>query len=374
VSLFTDTTPDLPPRQQRGPRVGWTMLAVALVGVAIVGFVPAPYVIEKPGPVFDTLSDVVIDGESVPLIDIPTATTYPTEGTLDMLTVTVTGNRETRPGWLEIAASWLDPSKAVIPLDDVYPEGVTVEQSKEQSAADMTNSQTLSVAAALTELGYDLETALTVASVQPGSAADGVLEAGDVIETVNGKSFANVTELQATIAENGTTEPAEVTILRAGVQQTLDIVPQLSTADTPVPALGIAVGLAVADDFVFPVDVKIQLENVGGPSAGMMLALGIIDKLTPGSLNGGENVAGTGTITVDGAVGPIGGIRQKLYGAERAGADFFLAPQSNCDDVVGHIPDGLTVYAVSTLEEALTALAAIDTNEGRDALPVCSAS
>ena len=350
------------------------MLAVALVGVAIVGFVPAPYVIEKPGPVFDTLSDVVIDGESVPLIDIPTATTYPTEGTLDMLTVTVTGNRETRPGWLEIAASWLDPSKAVIPLDDVYPEGVTVEQSKEQSAADMTNSQTLSVAAALTELGYDLETALTVASVQPGSAADGVLEAGDVIETVNGKSFANVTELQATIAENGTTEPAEVTILRAGVQQTLDIVPQLSTADTPVPALGIAVGLAVADDFVFPVDVKIQLENVGGPSAGMMLALGIIDKLTPGSLNGGENVAGTGTITVDGAVGPIGGIRQKLYGAERAGADFFLAPQSNCDDVVGHIPDGLTVYAVSTLEEALTALAAIDTNEGRDALPVCSAS
>lgn len=370
VSLFTDTTPDLPPRSRTRGRAGWIILGVALVGITVVAYIPAPYVIEKPGPVFDTLSDVTVDGESVPLIDIPTETTYPTAGTLDMLTVNVAGSRENRPGWFEIAAAWLDPSKAVVPIDQVYPEGVTQEQSNEQSAVDMTNSQKQAIAAALTDLGYEFDTTLTVAGTQEGSPAAGVLEAGDTIESVNGVTFADVSELQAAIADNGVSAAASVVINRAGAESTVEITPVLSTSATPVPILGITVG----NDFDFPFDIKIQLENVGGPSAGMMFALGIIDKLTPGELNGGENVAGTGTITATGEVGAIGGIRQKLYGASDSGADYFLAPSSNCDDVVGHIPDGLTVYAVSTLDDALAALTAIDTGVGADALPTCSAS
>jgi PDZ domain-containing protein len=106
----------------------------------------------------------------------------------------------------------------------------------------------------------------------------------------------------------------------------------------------------------------------------MMFALGIIDKLTPGALNGGELVAGTGTISSTGEVGPIGGIRQKLYGASGAGADWFLAPQSNCDEVTGHIPAGLTVFAVETLDDALTALEAISSDGDTSELPTCPTS
>ncbi|PRY69449.1 PDZ domain-containing protein [Glaciihabitans tibetensis] len=369
MSLFADTTPDLPPRDVRRNRTGWSILGLALVGITAVAFIPAPYVIEKPGPVFDTLGSVSVEGEEVPLIDIPDAETYETEGTLDMLTVSVAGNREQRPGWFEIAASWLDPSNAVVPLNEIYPEGVTVEDTTTQSNIDMVNSQKQAIAAALTNLGYELPTTLTVAGTQEGAPAEGMLEAGDTIESLNGQTFSDVSELQAAIAANGVEDAASITIVRDGTEATVEIVPTLSSGDAPVPILGISVG----NDYAFPIDVKIQLEKVGGPSAGMMFALGIIDKLTPGALNGGENVAGTGTITVDGDVGPIGGIRQKLYGAVDAGAEWFLAPEDNCDEVVGHVPDGLTVFAVGTLDESLAALSAIDTGEGLSALPTCAA-
>src|SRR5690606_10810906 len=121
----------------------------------------------------------------------------------------------------------------------------------------------------------------------------------------------------------------------------------------------------------FPFDVTIQLDNVGGPSAGMMFALGIVDVLTPGEATGGEDIAGTGTIAGDGDVGPIGGIRQKLYGARDAGADWFLAPQENCDEVTGHVPDGLRVVSVDTLADALTAVDAIAHGDV-DGLPACT--
>ena len=124
-------------------------------------------------------------------------------------------------------------------------------------------------------------------------------------------------------------------------------------------------------DYDFEVDVTIQLDNVGGPSAGMMFALGIIDTLTPGELNGGKEVAGTGTIDAEGTVGPIGGIRQKLYGARDAGADYFLAPEANCDEVVGHVPDGLQVIRTATLDDSLAALEVIAEDGDVDALPTC---
>src|SRR5690606_12624406 len=124
--------------------------------------------------------------------------------------------------------------------------------------------------------------------------------------------------------------------------------------------------------YTFPVDVAIQLDNVGGPSAGMMFALGIIDQLTPGYLGGGEQIAGTGTIDSEGVVGAIGGIRQKLYGARDAGAEYFLAPASNCDMVTGHVPDGLHVVAVQTLAEALAALDVIAVGGDIQGLASCS--
>ncbi len=367
MALFTDIEPDVDPRRRRR-YVGWGILGVALVGVAVVALVPAPYVIEQPGPVYDTLGDVTVGDKTVSLIDIPDEKTYPTDGTLDMLTVSIRGNRENLPNWLEVAAAYFDPSRAVVPVDLIYPVGQTVEQSNQQGAVDMANSQKAAIAAALTELGYDLPSTLSVVETQDGSPAAGQLLAGDVIVSVNGKTFPDVTALRAEIAANGVDSPATVDILRDGTAKTLELTPVLSSGDSPAPILGIIVG----SEYEFPFDVKIQLENVGGPSAGMMFALGIIDKLTPGELNGGQNIAGTGTIDATGTVGPIGGIRQKLYGARNAGASYFLAPESNCNEVTGHIPDGLTVFAVSTLDDSLAALKAIASGGDTSSLPTCT--
>ena len=132
-------------------------------------------------------------------------------------------------------------------------------------------------------------------------------------------------------------------------------------------------GVATTASFDFPFQVDIRIEDVGGPSAGMMFALGVIDKLTPGSLTGGRHVAGTGTICGDGTVGPIGGIRQKMVAASGAGATLFLAPQADCDEVAGHVPAGLDVVAVKTLSGALDALEQVRERGSAQGLPTCSA-
>jgi PDZ domain-containing protein len=100
--------------------------------------------------------------------------------------------------------------------------------------------------------------------------------------------------------------------------------------------------------------------------------LAIYDKLTPGELTGGKRIAGTGTITPDGQIGPVGGVKQKMYGAQRAGVKWFLAPSENCDQVIGNIPDGLTVIKVSTIQDSLKAVEAISSNKGIDQLQSCT--
>jgi PDZ domain-containing protein len=369
VALFADSDPVAAPRRSRSSTVGWSFILLAMLVTIVVALVPSPYVIEQPGPVFDTLGEVEVGGESVPLIDIQNATTYPTEGSLNMLTVSINGNRENRLNWFQVASAWLDSSKAVVPIDNVYPEGVTVEQSNEQSQIDMQNSQQEAVAAALTDLGYEFSTSLEIVDVSDDKPANGVLEAGDTVLSVNGQTFTDVTGLKSAIAANGVETPAAVVVSRDGVERTESITPVAGDGAQGEPILGIT----VKGNFVFPIDVTIQLEKVGGPSAGQMFALGIIDKLTPGSLTGGNDVAGTGTITGDGTVGPIGGIRQKMYGAVRAGADYFFAPVDNCNEVVGHIPDGLTVFAISDLSDSMAALDAIAAGTSTAGLPSCSA-
>jgi len=366
LTLFTDTRPE--PRHSRRRRwLGWGILSIALVGVTVVALLPAPYVIEQPGPVFNVLGDTQVNGKQVPLIDIPTATTFPTVGTLSMLTVSLRGDPGQLPNWLDIAMANLNPSEAVIPVEEIYPPGESIDQSNQQGAVDMANSQKEAIAAALTHLGYTFPSVLSVVEVQPGGAAVGILKPKDEILTLNGTAVGDVSALRAAIATNGTSAPAEVGISRDGAKQTLSITPQLSTGAKPGPILGIVVG----SDYTFPIDVTIQLENVGGPSAGQMFALGIIDKLTPGNLNGGKDVAGTGTITAQGDVGPIGGIRQKMWGARSAGAQYFLAPAENCDEVTGHIPPGLSVFAVKTLDDSLADLKVVAAGGDTSSLAEC---
>ncbi len=186
-----------------------------------------------------------------------------------------------------------------------------------------------------------------------------------MLETINTLPITSVDFLIDQLAANGTTKAVTMGVSRDGAEKTVDVVPGTNASGAP------ALGIVVANDYVFPFSVQIQLNQVGGPSAGMMFALGIIDKLTPGSLTGGQNIAGTGTIAADGTVGAIGGIQQKMYGAVRAGSTYFLAPKSNCGEVTGHIPDGLRVFAVSTLEDSLDALEVVSDGGDLDAIPTC---
>lgn len=358
----------------RTPRVGlgvWALI-VALIALVVLTFLPTPYVIQRPGPVYDTLGTAAAeDGEDVPLIAIDGAETFETGGSLNLLTVQVVGNRERTPSWFELALAWMDSSRAVVPIDAVFPEGVTSEDRDERNAALMVDSQHEATAAALNELGYDTGAEVTVVEALEDSPAAGELEENDVITEIDGTRVTSAAELRAAIQE-AEGDAVELTVLRDGDQQIgVEITPELDTTDGVDTWL---IGVTLTTEYDFPIDVTIQLDNVGGPSAGMMFALGIVDELTPGEMTGGNDIAGTGTIDAAGTVGPIGGIRQKLYGAVDAGADYFLAPASNCDEVVGHVPDGLQVISTSTLEESLDALEVIANGGDVDALPTCTAS
>lgn len=354
-------------RGRVGRAIGWLLLVGAVVGALLLGTSPSPYAVERPGPVYDVLGKTEVNGKSVPLIDIPSKTTYPTTGVLDMLTVYQDGSPQDRVSWIQLAGSWFDPSRAAIPLDELYPPGQTEQQSNAESAIDMTNSQQAATAAALSELKIAYTSHVVVAQVIKATPAAGKLKAGDELVTVNGEDVTGLTMLQHAVQANGVSKPVEFEIRRDGTQKTIEITPTINP-DSKKPAVGIYTG----STFTFPFEVKIQLQDVGGPSAGMMLALGIYDKLTPGALAGRAHIAGTGTIDPDGMVGAIGGIRQKMYGARDAGATWFLAPASNCNEVTGHIPSGLTVFAVKTLDDSLADVKTIAAGGDTSKLATCS--
>ncbi|MEI3867053.1 S16 family serine protease [Microbacterium sp. CCNWLW134] len=363
-----------PPRRpmSRATLAGIWALVVALVVLLVLTFLPTAYVIQQPGPVYNTLGTAQnADGEDVPLITVDGAQTYPTDGSLDLLTVQVVGNPQRTPSWLELAGAWFDRTRAVLPLESVFPAGQTTEERRNESTTMMVNSQQDATAAALTEAGFDVPSDIVVYDFSEGSVSQAVLEVDDVILAANGTPVDGVVDLREVI-NDGDGDDVELTILRDGAEQTVSVTPTEQTDANGTTSW--VIGVVLATEFDFPIDVQIQLNNVGGPSAGMMFALGIVDLLTPGDLTGGEDVAGTGTITADGAVGPIGGIRQKMWGAVGAGAEWFLAPQANCDEVVGHVPDGLRVFAVEDLDDALTAVETVADGGDLDALPTCTAT
>lgn len=335
--------------------VGFGLLLAAIAGTVGFAVAPSPYVVERPGPVYDTLGEVR-DGDDtrVPLIDISETETYPTSGRLDLLTVYIDGSRERPIAWLEVAQAWFDPSRTVLPVDVVYPAGQTEDEADEESALQMSSSQQDSVAAALAELGVPFDSVLTIGGVIDDTPADGVLEPGDQVLTADGRAIVDVDDLRAALADAGVGTEVNLGIRREDRELTVTLAPLASEQDgSPV------IGVYPTTTYDFPFEVSIRLSNVGGPSAGMMFALGIYDKLTPGALTGDEHIAGTGTIDADGRVGAIGGIVQKMYGASGAGADWFLAPVENCREAVGRIPSGLDVFAVATLDEAIAVVEGI---------------
>ncbi|NYD76747.1 YlbL family protein [Arthrobacter cupressi] len=352
-----------PQARQRGARYSAMLISGALVillGIAAVAL-PVPYVVESPGPTFNTLGS----DNGKPVISVSGHESFPAKGNLDLTTVYISGGPNGPVNLVEAFQAWLDGSKAVYPEELIYPKGITKEESEQESAMAMTSSQENAVAAAMKELGISFGQKLQVAGLSSGSASEGKLKEGDTFSSINGKAVTSLAVIQGELAATAGA-PAAVVVDRQGKAVTVSITPNKGENGRWL------LGVALQYKFTFPFQVKISLEDVGGPSAGMMFALGIMDTVTPGDLTGGKHIAGTGTISPDGVVGPIGGIAQKMHGAKDEGASLFLAPAANCEDVVGHIPDGLQVVKVETLDDAETAVKRLAAGQDTSGLPACT--
>jgi PDZ domain-containing protein len=319
-----------------------------VVAIVVAVLLPVPYVILGPGPTLNTLGE----SSGQPLITISGHPTYKTTGNLNLVTVSYQGGPGSDMNIFQALRAWVDPSEAVVPETELFPTGQTAQQTQAQDTEEMTGSQQMATAAALTALHIPYQTLVTVVSTVPGYPASKVLKAGDVIEAVDGKAVDGQTSLSSMITSHPVGTVLTLTVLRAGKTLTIPVASKASDG-TPV------VGVTVQDQYKFPFQVSISVGNIGGPSAGMMFALGIIDKLTPLNLTGGKFIAGTGEITASGQVEPIGGIQQKMVGARSAGATIFLTPAGNCSDTTGAVPAGLRLVKVSTLSQAMSDLEAI---------------
>lgn len=352
----------------RRKRLGFALLVAALAGTAALAWVPAPYVIEMPGPVYDTLGTVTASDDSkVPMVQISGTETYETSGSLSLLTVWVAGSPESRPSWFEVFEAWVRPDYAIMPIDAIYPSGITQEDSANSNKIAMSNSKQEAVAAAFKYLEIPYESEVAVDSTMQGYPAAGLLKENDIVVMANGVNITVVSGLRAEIAKVGVDKEIELTVLRDGETLNLKVGIKAAPDDNKTPV----VGILTKGIYRFPFEVNIQLDNVGGSSAGMMFALGIIDQLTPGSLTGGAYVAGTGEISADGTVGEIGGVVQKAYAARDAGAKWMLVPSPNCDELALNIPDGLRTVRIETLTDSMNALKAIRAHSGTSTMPSC---
>ena len=328
-------------------RRGLTLLLASLlaVGLAITGAVATvPYVALKPGPAYDTTGSV----GTTKVISISGATEHDNAGQLDLTTVSVADHISL----IEALKGWLSPNEAILPREIVFQPDQTQEQTNQQNAQEMTDSQNAATTAALTYLGYKGTTTVYVGSVNKGFPAEGKLKAGDELVSIDGTKVTSTTQLRSLIGRHKAGEDVTVGYVRDGRAATVTVGTVAAKDETKRPVVGAQLGTRTE----FPIKVEIKLQDVGGPSAGLMFALGIVDKLGTTSLTGGRNVAGTGEITPDGKVGPIGGIAQKMRGAKAVGATYFLSPVDNCQEARDTKPSGITLIKVSTLQSALAAL------------------
>lgn len=314
------------------------LLQVAAPGVALavcLSVVELPLFQEAPGRPRSVL----------PLIDVDGTSTYESDGRLLLTTVNVS-----RLNAFESVVAWLDPQADVIPEREIIPPGQSDVEYERESRSEMDQSKVAAVAVALellTDYPEEHGQGVVVQAVLPHTPAEGRLFPGDLITHVNAAPLADLAELRLAIeaAADGGSVQLRVRPVEGGDTSTVDVRPtRVEGVDRPV--IGIA---AVAN---FPFDVDIQSGTIGGPSAGLMWAVGVLEALTPEDLTGGRAIAGTGTVALDGRVGPIGAVRMKVIGAEEAGADAFLVPREDMAAARSAAND-IELVPVTSVEEAL---------------------
>ncbi|MGE2692697.1 YlbL family protein [Mycolicibacterium pulveris] len=330
-------------------------LLVALVPILVFGvlvsLVVVPFVSLGPGPTFNTLGEV--DGK--PVVQIEGADVYPTSGQLNMTTVSQ------RDGLTlgQALVLWLSGREQLLPRDLVYPPDKTREEINEANTTDFRRSERSAEYAALLFMDYPM--AVTVENVNDPGPSAGKLADGDAIDAVNGTPVANLDEFQALIKE---TRPGDTVVLDYRRKDGPPGVATITLGEHPEGEQGY-LGIGVLDAPWAPFSIDFNLANIGGPSAGLIFSLAVVDKLTPGDLSDGHFIAGTGTITGDGHVGAIGGITHKMLAARESGATVFLVPAENCAEAKTAPQDGLELIKVDTLTTAVDALESLSADGER---------
>jgi len=327
--------------RRRGATVLLAGVVLALLLWQAFFAVSVPYVALGPGPTVNTLGQ----SDKHDVISVTGVPSTPSKGQLRLVTVSVTTNLTL----FDAVRGWLQHDYAVVPRELIYPPNQTQQQTDQENTQEFKDSQTSAETAALTELGYPIQVTVKTVSAAP---AKGVLKVGDVITSVDGTNVTSTTSLTSLIRKKKAGVARTFGYRRNGVDATVSLTPREQDG---VPRIGVT----VEQKQPHPFQLKIDLDQIGGPSAGLMFTLGIIDKVKSEDLTGGVIIAGTGTIDDDGNVGAIGGIPQKLVAAKRDGAKVFLTPAANCAEAAANSVPGLPLAKVATVDDALKALAAV---------------
>jgi Lon-like protease len=330
--------PGRAPRPSRW-RTGFYAASVAVL-VGALGFAPLPYLRYVPG----------IPQELSPLIEVSGAETSPIDGETALLTVFLD---PVTP--LEAVGTLLDPVQDLTPVGDVATDGLTPEffdAQREQFSRQFQVATAVGAEAA----GVDvtLRTSVLLVDVLPDGPAAEVLAPGDEIRAFNGEPLQEAAQLQAFTRASDDGDQVTLTVAHAGGERDVDVTLGRLPGSDQV-GLGV-LAETVADGLDLPFEVELGDTRIGGPSAGMMTALTVFDLLSDEDLVAGRTVVGTGTITPDGRVGPVGGVPSKVRAAAEYGADVVLVPGAQLEPALAAAPAGLEVHGVATFEEALDAL------------------
>jgi PDZ domain-containing protein len=311
--------------------------ALFAVVVATIGAwnVELPYLAFSTGPVSDAADSIVVEEVEV----------YPPEGELLMLTVV---SQDVNP--FEALIAGIDPTIDLVPKEAYRPPDESDEDYRKRVLQQMDDSQTRAITVALEHLGYEMvPTDVLITDLVPDLPAAEVLQIGDSVDRFNDTVIGRSTDLTDALEGLEPGDLADIEVTREGTTQTLEV--ELGARDDEEG--GAMIGIIVGELTEPPFPVSIRAGNVGGPSAGMMHALAIIDSLTPGEMTKGHIVAGTGTIAYDATVGAIGGVRQKVVAAEAAGAGFILVPESNYEAALTAPRETIEIVSVATLQDAV---------------------
>lgn len=328
------------PRRQLSPTAALLALVVLLLAVLRV---QVPYFALTPGPAQDVSRLIAIKG----------VRTSPVRGQLLLTTVSL---HEIRVA--EAVRGWFDPSIAILSRSAIIPAGSSEQEVEQRTTAQMEESHVLAAAAALRLLGYEVKvepSGARVSDVNVGVPASAALRRGDVVVAADGRPVRQAQDVKAAIQRHRVGDAIALRVVRGA--QTVEVTTK--TVGRPENPADPIIGITLEDvpRVQLPLAININSLGIGGPSAGLMFALGIFDLLDEGDLTRGRVIAGTGEIGIGGEIGPVGGIRQKVESARRTGATVFVVPTVELQQACA-VAKEMVVIGVDRLEQAVEALRA----------------